>query len=245
MNKILKPEGRIKAFSPEALAVVASATELRDNLHHPNVGREHVLFAFVNGSAGEAIARAFELCGLTQDAVRSAIEYFDGPKRPVRPHHVKYVHQTHDMAQPFLGDFLALNERQLFPQFSPNADVVFKMALLAGDDTTVSVEDLLRVFLREVGRSEGESRERRVMQVIHHVVPDLRLGDIKDIAMNKQEQHVNTLKRQRHGLITELGTTASPRVDRLNTTISEQEHMLGMIKLLRWSLIRQPGAIQV
>lgn len=191
----------MKLFTEEARAVVATAIEFAKELHYDDVGREHLLLGFASGAGGKIIRSAFERRGLTVDAVRKAIVYIDGPKRPVRPHHVKYVHQIHTVTEPYVEGFMALTANQVFVGLTPNADCVFKMALNEAIRGDVAAEDVLRIFLRELGRTDDD---RRVMQVIDRAVPSLSIDQLKSSmieslsdSITEQEAATDALKNQR------------------------------------------------
>ena len=199
-----------KSFTPDALAIATTAKALAQELHYTDVGREHLLLGFASGSAGELIGSVFERCRVTTDSVRSAIMYIDGPLRPVRPHHVKYVNQIQEAAQPNIEGFRAISANQLFPYLTPNADRVFRMARDESVRSDVTGEDILRIFVREVGRSDDN---RRVMQVLNRAAPGLTLAFIKstmielmDAAITEHEGATVTMKHSRMDFIYEGGT---------------------------------------
>jgi hypothetical protein len=197
-------------ITPDALAVAQKAQEFAKDMNYPDVGREHLLLGFAGGDAGQIIRNAFERCGLSLDAIRAAIVYIDGPQRAVKQHPVKFTHHDLSLTMPYSGGFEAITANQHFPWMTPNADIVFTMAIRElTDGNEVTAVDVLRIFLREVGRSDqlGES-ERRVMQVIHHAVPGLSLADITlavedafNDAIASGERAITKLKWALHGFV--------------------------------------------
>ena len=203
----------MNSFTPDAYAVAHGATDFAHEMHYTITGREHMLHAFSTGAYdkktglhNEMIRRAFEFCGLTPDVVRSAIVKVDGPMRPRAPHYVHYD-PTLQLASTTAVETLLM--RRIFVSLTPNADIIFKMARDdVGEENSVHAEDVLRIFLREVDRSEEAEREHRVMQVIHEAVSGLTLDDIKsamveslDVTIAKLQQESIRLKHARHGFM--------------------------------------------
>lgn len=201
----------MNSFTPEALAVAEKAKAFAKDMHYSDVGREHLLFAFADGAGGNVIKVAFEQCGLTPDAVRSAIVYVDGTKRPGASRKPNYIHHDPTLMPPHTVGVETLIMNQIFVGLTPNADMVFKMARRdVTDNQEVTAENVLRIFLREVDRSDdaGDPHGRRVMQVIHHIAPDLTLQDIKsamvgafNAAISQQESVLTSMKRARHAFM--------------------------------------------
>jgi hypothetical protein len=198
----------MNSFTPNARAVALRAKAFADEMHYSDVGREHLLFAFADGAGGETIKRGFELCGLTAKAVREAIVCVDGVKRPDGLYQARSGYDDPTLRLPHTAGFEVLSMNQIFLWLTSNADMVFKMALNDVSDDA-NADDILRIFLREVGRSaDGDSHDRRVMQVIHHIVPSPTLDDITvamsvvyDAAIEQQEQQLTDLKRARRTLM--------------------------------------------
>jgi hypothetical protein len=187
----------MKFFTPEALAVATTAKAFAEELHYSDVGREHLLLGFAGGAAGAIVGSAFGRSGLTVDAVRSAITFIDGPMRPVRPHHVKYVHEVHGKDVPYTVGVRSLIAAQLFVGLTPNADRVFRMARDESIAQEVAAEDVLLIFLREIGRNDDE---RRVMQVIHQAVPGLGVDDIKSAMVVSLDAAIDEME-EKHGKV--------------------------------------------
>ncbi|MDB5167454.1 MAG: hypothetical protein JWN26_599 [Candidatus Saccharibacteria bacterium] len=181
----------LKSFTTDALAIATTAKALAEELHYTKAGREHLLLTFASGAGGDLIRSAFERCGLTAAAVRSAIKPIDSSDRPVRHHHVKYVHQLQEEDQPYVEGLMALIENQLFSYLTSNADQVFKMARNECVENDVAVEDVLRIFLRELGRSDDDSP---VLQVIKQAAPKLTLGDIKSAVVESLDVEIARLE---------------------------------------------------
>jgi hypothetical protein len=200
----------MKNFTPDALAVAQKAKEFAKDMNYADVGRESLLLGFASENVGQIIKDAFERCGLSLDAIRAAIVYIDGPQRVVKQHPVKFTHHDLSLRMPDSGGFEAITANQHFPWMKPNADIVFTMAMQElTNGNKVTAFDVLRIFLREVGRSDqiGES-ERRVMQVIHRAVPGLSLADITsaveaafDDAIVSGELAIDELKGARHSFV--------------------------------------------
>jgi hypothetical protein len=200
----------MKIFTADALAVAHKARKFANDMNYADVGREHLWLGFASGDAGPIVKAAFERCGLSLDAICIAIVHIDGSKRPFKQHSVKPTH--HDLSQimPDSTGFEAITANQRFPWMTSNADIVFSMAmneLTYGDEVTAV--DVLRIFLREVGRSDQlDENVRRVMQVINHAVPGLSLADITSAieaafsdAIASGERDTTDLKHALHGFV--------------------------------------------
>lgn len=174
----------MNSFTPAAKSVAHGAYDFARKMHYSIAGREHMLYSFATGAFdkksklhNETIRRAFESCGLTPKVVRTAIVDVDGGMRPRKPHR---VYQDPTMHLPSTVGIETLIMEQIFVGLTSNADTVFKMAREdVGEDELVHAEDVLRIFLREVDRSEEVGRKHRVVDVLESAMPGLTLADIK------------------------------------------------------------------
>lgn len=202
--------------TPTTRAIADSAKAFAKELKHGYVGREHQLYAFATGAGGDSIRVAFEACGLSESKVRAAIDFVDGGMHPhphIRQRVISPLLAHHHMGEKVpMAQIAQLGVLDL----TPNAQTVLTMSIKEAQErgaVVPSFQDVLFVFLREVGRSDDD---RRVMRVIEHAVPNLDLNDIewavKQVVANapieqvdrqiaQQEQRVRVMKRVRHALM--------------------------------------------
>jgi|GEM_PF-2541575 len=207
-----------ESFTPNAFAVAASARAFAKELGHGYVGREHMLHEFASGVGGDTIKTALEICGLSEPAVRAAIDVIDGGKHPHAKSRQKTVNPA--LAERHTGMTVPMNvlAQQRLITFAPNAETVLKMADQEAT-TEPTFEDILYVLLREAGRS---SDERRITRVIELIDPHLELSAIKWV--------IEMLKK---------GTP-----DQAQVFIDRQDNTLKIMKRTRHALMHVPGAVQ-
>lgn len=154
-----------QALSTNSRAVAVAAKAFAKKLGHGYVGREHLLYAFSSGAGGVPVKIALEGCGMSESAVRSAIDVIDGGKHS----HARLRRHTVDetLAEDSTGVSVPVSDKSIewHDGLTPNAETVLRMADRESDGNPSCV-DILKVLLREAGRSDDN---RRIMRVIEHV----------------------------------------------------------------------------